>query len=143
MTKCPKMAPKWPLRALCPPRAILGHFGAILELRYQQNSQMCHIMLKWKPLRPVFVLCWLDFRQFLVVWVFWGAVEPFWRPFASFGALFGPFCDHLGLSWWQSSTYQGMLALFGAFWILFGSLRVVRFPLFDFWRSKSLWPLGG
>ena len=46
---------------------------------------------------------------------FWGPVEPFWRPFAGFGALFAPFGDHLGLSWWQSSTYQGMLALFVAF----------------------------
>ena len=58
---------------------------------------------------------WAFKHPLVVVWVFWGPVEPFWRPFAGFRALFGPFGDHLGLSWWQSSTYQGMLALFGAF----------------------------
>ena len=59
---------------------------------------------------------------------FW-SFGSFWRPYGEFGALFGPFGDHLGLSWWQSSTYQGMLALFGAFWTLF---RLLRVPLFDF-----------
>ena len=48
--------------------------------------------------KAVFVLCWMDFRQLLAVWVFWGAsrslLEAFWRPFAGFGALFGPFGDH-------------------------------------------------
>ena len=77
-TKSVQNGPKWPLRAFRArqwPFWVI--FGAILELRYQQHSRMCPMVLKWKPLRPVFVLCWLYFRHFSVFWVFWGPVEPF------------------------------------------------------------------
>ena len=85
--------PKWHLRdAKGHFGSFWGHFGA----QVLKHSQMCPILLIWKPLRPVFVLCWLDFRQFLVVWVFWG----------SSGALMGnllraskPFLDLLATIW--------------------------------------------
>ena len=111
--KCPKWAVLGPFWGRFGP--FWGRFGAVLELRYKQKSQMCTIMLIWKLLRPVFVLYWMDFRQFLVVWVFFGVgalLEVFCglrSPFL-FGAKFhlpgdvgpvwGVFGSYLGLCGW-------------------------------------------
>ena len=86
---------KWPQNGPCGPfRArqgdILGHFGPC----WSSGTNKTHNCALWKP--PVFVLCWLDFRQFGCFGCFWGPVEHFWRPFAAFGALFGSFGDHFG-----------------------------------------------
>ena len=142
-TKSVQNAPKMAQNGPCGPfRARQGPFwvifGTILELRCQQHSQRGSMVLKWKPLRIVFVLCWLYFRHFLVFWVFWGLLEPFWRPF---GGIWSPFLDLLATILAYPEPFLDLLAYrcgkvpptrgccpsLGPF----GPIWAVRFPLFD------------
>ena len=63
------------------------------------------------------------------------ALEPFLNLLVTIWAYPEPFLDLLATIWAYPCGKvppTRVLPLFGAFWTLFGPLRVVRFPLFDF-----------
>ena len=92
-----------------------------------------------KPLRPVF--CAL-LAGFYTVLGRLGVFRVKWSPFGGLLRASEPFLDLLATIWayFGGKVYiPGDVGIVcGRFGRVFGSLGVVSFPLFDFWRSKSL-----
>ena len=101
-----KMAPKWPFRAR--QGDILGHFGPF----WSSGTNKTHNCALY-CVRPVFVLCWLDFRQFGRLGCFWGPVEHFW----SLLPPWEPFLDLVATIWAYPEHFLDLLV---TIWAYFG-----------------------
>ena len=109
-----KMAPKWPQNGPCGPfRAAKGHFGSFWgNFGAQVLTKLTNVPYnaQIEAFTASFCACWLDFRQFLVVWVFWGSSEalleafcglqsPFWTFWRPFGPILSPFGTFWRVIW--------------------------------------------